>query len=335
MRRATMRDVAAAAGVSFKTVSRVVNDEPGVSGPLVDRVHAAVAALGYRHNLAARSLRHSEQRTASMAVLLQDLSNSFSAELMRAIDDVARERDLVVMATSLDEEEERELGLVANLIKRRVDGLIMMPASRDHAYLQREVIAGFHVVLIDRPPINVDVDFVGVDNVGGARQATNHLLQQGHRRIALITDEVRVATARQRLDGYRTALAQAGVAYDGALVRAARSREAAAEAVQELLASANPPTAVFSARNVITEGTALALRRAGLSDRIAMVGFDDLPWADLLSPGITVIKQDALAVGRLAAELLLSRMEGSTDPPRHQVLPVQLIPRGSGEIQVF
>lgn len=332
MRRATMHDVAGRAGVSLKTVSRVINAEPGVSPLLAGKVQVAARELGYRHNLAASNLRRAHQRTASFAVLVQDLSNPYSAALLRAVDNVARGFEVVMISASLDEEEERERDLVTDLINRRVDGLILMPATHDQSYLQAEVAAGFAVVTIDRPPSNLTTDSVVVDNVGGARSATAHLLDHGHQRIALITDDQRIYTAQQRLAGYRAALQDAGVPFDPDLVRAARTTPAVVAAVHELLALPNPPTALFSARNDVTRGVVVALRQAGASSWMALVGFDDLPMADVLEPAVTVVDQRASELGRRAAELLLDRLAGSEAPVQSVVLPTRLICRGSGEL---
>lgn len=333
MRRATMHDVAHHAGVSLKTVSRVVNAEPGVSPTLATKVQAAVQQLGYRHNLAARNLRRPQQRTASFAVLVQDLSNSYSAALLRAVDDVARRHEVAMISASLDEEEDRERALVADLIKRRVDGLILMPASHDQSYLEHELRAGFAVVTIDRPPNNLAADSVMVDNFGGARLATRHLIRHGHTKLAIISDDERIFTAAERRAGYRSALDGAGLPIEPELVRSARTIAGAVSAVHELLALPAPPTAIFSARNDVTHGVVVALRQLGRSGDIGLVGFDDLPLADVLQPGITVVEQQALEVGRRAAELLLERLQGSDRAPERVVLPTYLIERGSGEIK--
>ena len=308
--RATMRDVAALAGVSLKTVSRVVNDETGVSPEMVERVNRAVAQLHYRHNLAASNLRRGA-RTASLGVLVQDLSNDYSAQLLRAVEDLARERGVVVMSSSLDEEEARERELVTSFIARRVDGLILMPASSDQSYLQNEVRAGLAVVVVDRPPSFIPLDSVAVDNRGGAQTAVRHLVKHGHRRISFIGDLIRIATAAERLAGYEAALAEAGVAFDPALVRLdVRTSDAAQEATEDLLASDHPPTAIFAGRNVNAIGAARALRRLDLAHTVALVGFDDFPMSDLVEPAITVIRQDVAAVGHTAADLLLRRLDG-------------------------
>jgi len=328
-----MHDVAGLAGVSLKTVSRVVNAESGVSDELVGKVRAAAESLDYRHNLAARNLRLSQPGTTSFAVLVQDLSNGYSAELIRAVDDVARQRQSVMIAASLDEEADRERDLVANLINRRVDGLILMPASQDLSYLAADMAAGFKVVVIDRATAGVDTDSVLVDNVTGAALGTGHLLAQGHRRVAVVTDDQRIVTAQERLLGYRQALAAAGMPYDPTLVRSARTAVDAAEQVTKLLNHPDPPTAIFAARNDVTLGAVLALRQAGRSSEVALVGFDDFPLAAVLVPALTVVAQDPAEVGRRAARLLLDRLAGSTAEPQHLVLQTRLITRGSGEIR--
>ena len=328
-----MRDVARRAGVSLKTVSRVVNTESGVSDELVTRVQAAAQALDYRHNLAARNLRLSQPGTTSFAVLVQDLSNGYSAELLRAVDDVARQRQSVVLVASLDEEADRERDLVANLINRRVDGLILMPASQDLSYLAADMAAGFQVVVIDRAVGGIDTDTVLVDNVTGAAIGTRHLLEQGHRRVAVVTDDQRIVTAQERMLGYRQALCAAGLPYDPALVGSARTVADATEQVTALLSRPDPPTAIFAARNDVSLGAVMALRQSGRSSEVALVGFDDFPLASVLVPALTVVAQDPAEVGRRAAGLLLDRLSGSTTDPQHLVLQTRLIARGSGEIQ--
>src|SRR5829696_4286024 len=162
--RATMRDVAALAGVSLKTVSRVVNREPGVSPDVRKRVTLAVNRLDYRPNMAASNLRRTGARTGLVGALVQDLSNSFSASLLRALEDSARRRGTAVLAASLDEGADREQELVHDLVSRRVDGLVLMPATARQDYLIAELRTGTPAVFVDRPPRGIDVDSVVVDN---------------------------------------------------------------------------------------------------------------------------------------------------------------------------
>jgi len=330
-----MRDVAALAGVSLKTVSRVVNRESGVSPEMTGRVAAAVARLDYRHNLAASNLRRG-QRTRSIGVLLQDVANSFSASILRAVEDRCTSLGVVVLAASIDEEPERERALVSNLVSRRVDGLVLMPSTADQSYLLQDVRAGLAVVVVDRPVHGLHVDCVTVDNEGGTRLAVEHLLAFGHRRIGYVGDLPSIATAAARLDGYASGLAAGGVPVDAALMRVGRDEAASTAAVADLLGAPDPPTAIVAGRNVLAVGAVRALQEAGLSHRVALVGFDDFPMSDLLDPGLTVIRQDVNTIGRTAAGLLLSRVEGveseALRQPRRVVLPTALVPRGSGEV---
>jgi LacI family transcriptional regulator len=328
-----MRDVAARAGVSFKTVSRVVNDEPGVSTALRQRVQAAALELNYRHNLAASNLRRTAPRTATVGALLQDLGNSFSAGLLRALENRLRERGIAVLAASLDEEPDRERELVHDLVARRVDGLVLMPASSSQEYLVSERRAGLPTVFVDRRPSGVDADSVTVDNRAGARLATRHLLDVGHRRIAFLGDLARIDTATTRALGFTETMREAGVDGVGDLVRLdLRSPALAEAALCALMAQPDPPTAVFAGRNDLSIGAVRALRQLGLSRRVAVVGFDDFPLADVLDPPLTVVRQDVGRVGNEVGRLLFGRLDGDTSSPVHVVLEPVLVQRGSGEI---
>ncbi len=332
-RRPTMRDVAARAGVSFKTVSRVVNDEPGVSPQLAARVRSAVEALDYRPHPGARVLRRTDRRTATIALLLEDVANPFSAALARAVEDEAVPRGVVVFSASLDEDPGRERGFVREFGARHVDGLLLAPAGDDQSHLAAEVRAGTAVVCVDRPARNLDVDSVVSTNVLGARDGLRHLAAAGHRRVAFLGDRPSIDTARRRFEGYRDGLAAAGAPVDPRLVvHDLRTPADADGAVTALLSGPRPPTALFTAQNMVTVGAVRALRRMGLEHVVALVGFDDFPLADLLSPGVTVVAQDPAAIGRIAAGLLFSRIAGDAGPPRTRLVPTTLVRRGSGEL---
>jgi LacI family transcriptional regulator len=331
--RATMHDVAARAGVSLKSVSRVVNDEPGVSEELSRRVVSAVHELGYRHNLAASNLRRRGQRTASIGVLVQDLSNGFCSETLRAVEDRARERGVVVMAASIDEDGKRERELVRGLVSRRIDGLIIMPTGKDLSWLDVDLASGLAVVTVDRRPAVPELDGVLVDNQGAAAEAVGHLMSFGHRRIAFLGDAMSITTAVERRDGYRAALRAAGLHPDPTLERVGlRSREDGRSATAELLSLPDPPTAIFAARNVICEGALMALQDKHLSFRVALIGFDELAVAEMVDPRVSVIRQDTYEIGTRAIDLLMARLDGDGSPVRVEVVPSTLIARGSGEI---
>ncbi len=329
-----MRDVAALAGVSLKTVSRVVNDEAGVSAALRERVRAAVERLGYRHNLSASSLRRLDRRTATIGILLENIGNPFSSALHRAIEDVARARGVVVFAASSDESATRERDAIGEFLARRVDGLIVMSASPDLGYLRAEIEAGTAVVTVDRPPAFLDVDCVVTDNRDGALRGTRHLAEHGHRRIAFVGDLPSIWTATERRAGYLEAIRDLGLDADASLVKMGlHDVQQSAQAVTELLALPDPPTAILAGQSLVTMGTIQALREVRRQHEIAVVGVDDFPLADMVEPAISVVAQDLPEIGARAAELLFARMDGDASPARRDVMPSQLIARGSGEIR--
>lgn len=331
--RPTMREVAALAGVSLKTVSRVINTEPAVSADVRSRVLAAIDRLDYRHNHAASSLRRSDRKSSTIGVLLEDVANPFSSALHREIEDVALERGVLVLAGSSDEDEAREQQLIAAFTARRVDGLIIVPASHDHSYLLSERRAGTSMVFVDRPAAFLDADSILTDNQTGVRQGVAHLIAHGHRRIGYLGDLVTITTAAERHQGYEEELRAQGIAIDPALVRLnVHGLEMAEAAAHQMLTMPQPPTALFTGQNILTIGASRALHKLDLHHRIALVGFDDVLLADLLEPGITVIAQDPSAMGRKAAEQLFRRIDGDHSPSVHFVVPTHLIMRGSGEI---
>jgi LacI family transcriptional regulator len=329
-----MREVAAVAGVSLSTVSRVVNGGAGVRDDLADRVREAVEMLGYRHNLTASTLRRADRQSATIGVIFEDVSNPFFGAVHRGVEDVARERGVLTLVGSSDEEADRERELADAFMARGVDGLIVATAVDDNAYLLRERAAGLELVFVDRPPNFIDADAVVSDNAGGARTAVEHLIAAGHRRIGFLGDRPDVFTASERLRGYREALAGHGLAEDLELVRHPMFRGVGAyETTCELLDRKDPPTALFAGQNLISMAAVRAVHAHGLQHEIALVSFDDIPMADVVEPGVTVVAQDPHALGRTAAELLFSRLDGHHGPSRHVVVPTRLIERGSGELR--
>ena len=333
--RPTMKDVAALAGVAIKTVSRVMNEDPTVAPNFAARVHEAAGKLGYRPNLTASSLRRGDRRTATIGLLLEDVSNPFSAAILRAVEDEARQRRVQIVIGSLDEDPDREREMAITLIDRGVDGLLIVPAGRDQSYLLAERKLGTCVVFLDREPRLLDADTVVSDNQRGAVAAVEHLRQFGHRRIAYLGDSLTIATAAQRFDGYRQALERAGLEIDPSIVRhGLRTTEAAMQAVLDVIGLPDPPTALFTSQNLVTIGAVKVLRQAGAQDTIALIGFDDFPLSDILVPGVTVVAQDVAQLGRLGAQLLFARVDGDHTPPRTHVVPTRVVARGTGEIRI-
>ncbi len=328
--RPTMNDVARSAGVSLKTVSRVVNGEPTVAPDLVARVQAAVESLSYRPHIGASMLRRNDRRTRTIGVLLEDVGNPFSAAVHRAIEDEARTRGVHVLTGSLDEDPQREHELTRAFAQRHADGLIIAPTGPDQRYLATELPADTPVVFVDRPAHDFPADTVLTTNVMGATEAVRHLVAHGHRRIAFLGDRPRIATARSRRRGYTEALAEAGL--ESAGVEELHHSSAAESATMALFSQAEPPTALFTAQNLMTIGAVRALRRLRLHREVALIGFDDFPLADLVEPAVTVVAQDPAAMGRTAARALFERIDGDTRPPREFWIPTRLIRRGSGEL---
>nr|WP_185078285.1 LacI family DNA-binding transcriptional regulator [Nonomuraea jabiensis] len=320
-----MKDVASAAGVALKTVSRVVNGEPGVHPATAERVRAAIERLGYSRNESAAVLRRGT--TATVGLVIEDVADPFYSGLSRAVEDVVIEHGWLLLSGSSSEEPLRERELVETFCARRVDGLIVVPAGDDHTYLRPELEAGTPVVFADRPPgAGIDVDTVLADNLGGAGEAIRHLMGHGHRRIAFLGDDPGIFTAAERLNGYRQAL---GGLFDQRLVSMRPpSLEGVRADLARMFALDDPPSALFTGNGRYTVTTLRAL--AGR--RVALVGFDDFELADLLTPGVSVVAQDPAWMGRVAAELLFRRLRGDAGPPEHIELPVRLIARGSGEL---
>ncbi|MCA4135216.1 LacI family DNA-binding transcriptional regulator [Arthrobacter sp. M4] len=328
-----MRHVAALAGVGIKTVSRVMNDEPGVSEATRQRVLQATEQLNYELDLNAGNLRRTGRRTQSIGLLLPSVANPFSGEIHRAIEDALAPRGIAVFASSLDDDADRERALVSAFLRRRVDGLVLTIIARSQAYLMPETARQLPLVFIDREPVGLDADAVVTDNAEGAATAARHLLRHGHRKLAYLGDRPDIQTARERRRGFLEALGHEGIATSTIpAVDGLHDEESARQAALALLQSEDPPTAIFSSQNLVTFGAMRALRETGRGHEVALVGFDDFKLADMVEPGITVIAQHPDRIGAKAAERILARIDGDREPAERYVVPSELIVRGSGEI---
>lgn len=329
--RPTLRDVAARANVSFKTVSRVVNNEPLVRPETAYRVQQAIRELNFSRNEIASSLKRGTS-AATVGLVIADVGNPFFAVIARAVEEVARQRNHLLVIASTDEDSARERDVIDALIERRVRGILLVPAARDHRFLSQEFEVGTPIVFLDRPPGRIRADCVRLDNVGGARLAVDHLIRHGHRRIGVLGDPLEVYTIAERYRGYRESLAAADLEFDRALARfGCHGTDDARRAVRALLELPDPPTAIFATNNRMSVGAVDVL--ADMAEPIALIGFDDFELAGALRLPVSVISYDEEELGRRAARLLFDRLDGDRRPPQTITLPTHLIERGSGELR--
>jgi LacI family fructose operon transcriptional repressor len=322
---AQIRDVAARAGVSVASVSRVLAGHPGVREDIRRRVLDAVKALHYRPDLAARRLR--SRRTDTIGLVVADIRNPFFTEVSRAVEDVAYARRMRLILCNTDEDPAREESCLALMRDENVSGVILAPSLRLLSGF-RAAEYPFPLVLVDRCEPDTAADAVVLDNIEAARVLTTHVIASGHRRI-LFLHGASSATGRQRLEGYTAAMTAHGLPSEavGVAPVADRSREVA----RLLLARPSLPDAVLASSGLILLGLMQALRDASRSvpRDVAIAGFDDLPWTRLVEPGVTVIAQPTYDIGREAAELLLQRIADPDKPVRRVVLRGELVVRGS------
>lgn len=333
-RRPTMKDVAARAGVSLKTVSRVINQETGVTDQTAELVQQAIAALGYQADLQARSLRRGDRRSQSLGLLVSSVANPFDAEMHAAIEDAAALHQAVVLALSSRDDPEGERRGVAALMQRQVDGLVIASAGHDQTWLGR-IGNTRPIVFVDREPSILIGDAVVSDNFVGARRATRHLISHGHRRIALLGDVALIQTARARRAGYEEALTESGIPIDPALVRSGlRTEQMGRMATHELLTAPEPPTAIFASQNQLAIGAMRTIHHLRMNGRTALVSFDDVANSDLFPVPLTAITQDPRRMGQVAADRIFGRITGQiAGPPELITIPTGFEVRGSGEIR--
>ncbi len=328
-----MSDVAKLANVSTMTVSRVLNENPNVLDETRKRVFEAIEQLGYRRNELARSLR--ERRSRQIGILVPNLHDAFFALCADAVSTVARKHGFSVSIAMTAEDPRAEYEEASRMALRHVDGLVVIPAeveSGESALLSPE-LAQVPMVVLDRPLGGAShrADTLLVQNKHGARIATEHLLSLGHTRIAFVGLEGHLYTMRERNAGYRAAMEAAGLRRTEVFV--SDESVTAQRTLNELLSSKQVPTALFCANNLITQHVLHALqgREMHPPEQMALVGFDDFETADLLRPGITVVRQPVESLARMAAEVLFARLADGDKaaPGKRIVLPVELIVRGS------
>lgn len=327
----TIRDVAAEAGVSIASVSKMLNDPNYGSAETRARVMAAIKKIGYHRNNIARSMV--KGKTGMVALVIPDVRNPFFTAVARGVEDVANKYDYRVMLCNTDEDPTKQRNYIDVLRSKVVDGFIIAVASEEDRYLKKIDREKLPFVFIDRGCSGIPADTVVVDNRDGAYKAVSHLIRLGHKRIGLVAGKRDTLTGRERLRGYLDALRDAGLSVDEALIRdGGFSTEGGYEATRALLALGRGLTAVFTSNNAMTIGClkALAEARVKIPDQIAVVGFDDSEWAEFFTPPLTVMRQPTYTMGTLAGEILFQRLEGTGPRERKEiVLKPELVVRES------
>ena len=312
-----MRDVAERAGVSKATVSHVINDTRFVEDTTKERVQSAIKELGYRPNIIARSL--TTQRTRMIGYIVSDVTNTFFGEIMRGIEDVLISNNYSIMVCNTNEVLEREEYYIDLLLRQGVDGIIAAATSQNWQALSEASKLNIPIVLLDRTFDNASSPYVGVNNRQGAYLGTKHLIEQGYEKIGILSGFQRLSTMRERLSGFEMAMAEHNIhVRDDWSLSSPLSIEDGNKAIKQLMQSDDRPSAVFICNNLLSLGALMGLQELGLRcpDDVAIVGFDDHPWAQVSDPPLTVVRQPTYAIGQSAADKILGALNGNrTDIP--------------------
>lgn len=325
--RPTMVDVAREAAVSVKTVSRVVNGESGVRPDTAQRVRGVIDRLGFQRNDGASQLRRGT--TASIGLIVEDLGNPFYSQLTAAVEREARREGHLLISASAEGSSEREAGLIQALLARRVDGLVVVPATDRAADRGAQQTWGTPVVYVDRPVEGAEADMVLSDNDGGIRSAVEHLAAHGHRGIAFLGDDPAFWTARERERAFRATHESLHLPGEPRVAMGPHSPASLGPLLDSWAADDEPVTGLVTGNNRVTVAVLHAIHRH--SRPFSLVGYDDFEWADLVEPAVTVVHQDPAAMGQRAAQQLFARLRGDDSPHRVLVTPTRLVVRASGE----
>jgi len=305
----TIRDIARLAGVSVATVSGVLNDKPTVKPALVDRVKKAMDALDYHPDQVARSLR--VRRTLTVGMVIADVTNPFFTDVIRGVEKEAQTNGYSVILCDANEDASLESHYLSTLFARRVDGVLLAPTSAPSAQESR-IHKRFPIVLIDRVPLGFHGTAVLTDNVGAAYEGTHHLIELGHRRIAIITGRLNLSNGLDRLEGFRKALQESHLPLpDEYLQQGDFQLESGYRCGLKLMQLPAPPTAIFSSNNKMTLGLIRALRELHkpCPEQVSVVGFDDFEWSAYFTPQLTTIAQPAYEMGKRAMQILLKKLQ--------------------------
>jgi LacI family transcriptional regulator len=332
----TLSEVAKKAGVGTTTVSRVINGGLRVDPGTLARVRRVIEALGYTPNQAARTLKG--DRTRMIGFIIPSIADPFFSSCAEAAQAVAQANDSLLIVLATQNDPQVEIDSVSTLIRHRADGLIIAPANSKSKGL-REILQRISapVVALDRPITGSAIPSVVTDNFAGAQLATRHLIEHGYKRIACLTGEINLYTIHERIRGYRKAIESAGL--ECILNTSIQDYKSVEHAVENMLAAADPPDAIFTLKNSVTIHTFEVLQKLNVSvpGSIALLGYDDFELAATLRPSISVVRQPIDEIGHIAAQLLFERLLGpdksrssaGSSRPQQVQLKTHLIRRSS------
>lgn len=329
----TLKDIAAKTGVSVSTVSRVLHDNSQkykISNETAARVKLVAKDLGYRVNALARGLR--QQKTHEIGIIVPDISNPFFSEIVKSLAGELRKKGYNFIVYDSDEDINIEKTGVKSLLEKRVDGLIIASVGQDFSHIQKIRDAEIPVVMVDRCFDKLDVDSVSVDNVKGALLAVNHLITEGHSRIAFIQGLLGTYANENRLEGYKQALQTAGIPIDEQLIVGDDFRSFNGYLkTKSLLNLSKPPTAIFTAGDLIALGTLEACREMNISvpDDLSLITFDDPVFTSYLSPALTAVEQPRFKIAEIVVAMLCSRIKNPHEERRKILLEPKLNIRSS------
>ena len=320
-----IRDVAKKAGVSTATISRVLGNYPGVREKTRKKVLKSVTELNYEINAVARSLR--QKKTNSIGIIVGNVLSQFYSVIAKSVEDTANKFGYNTILCNGDENSEKELNYLKVLKSNRVDGIILTPTGKNSEYVQHLINSGTKVVLLDRLIEGVNCDAVLVDNAYGAYQAVKYLIDQGYRKIGIVSGYLDRTTGIERLKGYLQAIKEANIARDDDLIKIGDfKKESGEELTKELLEQPNRPEAIFTTNIDMSMGALIAIKEMGLTipKDIDIICFDDSDWASILEPPLTVIRQPVYQLGSTAAELLIKNIENKENNSEHKPTIVTL-----------
>lgn len=329
---AGLQDVARLAGVSIATVSRMLNSSGPVNADTRKKINRAIKELDYKPSRVAQRLRSTHKKTLLLGLMIPDIQNPFFSEIARAVEDEASLHEYAVMICNTDENPKKEEFYLSTLRSEQVAGLICALTTLNPGSLYEQFASQIPMVCIDRKIDGLKGDSVLVKNAAGAKLATEYLISLGHQRIGTIQGDPELFTTKERVRGYYEALSENGISVDpNLIVHSAPNPEQTDQLIAQLLDLQNPPTALFCGYNMLSLSVLDSMNRLGVKvpDKLSLIGFDDIPWANALNPALTVVKQPSALIGKWACRILLEKLEAESASTTAMELEPEIIVRNS------